>query len=201
MSLLLLQGLSGALFGACLFYLLASLLVWRWIRIDGYRLALFMSVAFLVAIVCEVGLGKLYNLVIGRPLWQYRVWPVHDGFTSTLNFIIWPVYGYYWYFLHQVLQAYRVSIRRTWLKGLAAGFDGPLLEILANGFFLLFYGTFYFYYLPGDLRHYTSVQVVPLYMFMGVSLSLIIEYLDARPRRWLYPAGCYLAGLAFVLAG
>ena len=36
-----------------------------------------------------------------------------------------------------------------------------LLEILANGFFLLFYGTFYFYYLPDDLRHYTSVQVVP----------------------------------------
>ena len=201
MSILFLQGLSGALFGVCLFYLLASALARRWIRIDGYQLALFMSVAFLVAIVCEVALGKLYSLTVGKPLWQYRVWPIHDGFTSALNFIIWPVYGYYWYLLHQVLHAYRVQIRRTWLKGLASGFDGPLLEILANGFFLLFYGTFYFYYLPDDLRHYTSVQVVPLYMVMGVCLSLIIEYLNSKPRRWHYPAGFYLAGLGFVLAG
>jgi hypothetical protein len=87
------------------------------------------------------------------------------------------------------------------MKGLASGFDGPLLEILANGFFLLFYGTFYFYYLPGDLRHFTSIQVVPLYMVMGIFLALLIDYLDRRPRRWYYPAGFYLAGVGFVLAG
>jgi NhaP-type Na+/H+ or K+/H+ antiporter len=57
MAILLLQGLSGALFGAALFYLLASLLSRCWIRVDTYRLLLFMSVAFLVAIVCEVMLG------------------------------------------------------------------------------------------------------------------------------------------------
>ena len=201
MSVLYLQGLSGALFGIGFFYLLASLLTRSWMRVDAYRLAMFMAVAFLVAILCEVALGKLYALVIGRPLWQYRVWPIHDGYTSALNFIVWPVYGYYWYFLHRVLQAYRVRIRRTWLKGLSSGFDGPLLEILANGFFLLFYGTFYFYYLPGDLRHFTSIQVVPLYMLMGICLSLVIDYLDGRPRRWYYPTGCYLAGVAFIVAG
>jgi hypothetical protein len=198
---LVLQGLSGALFGAMLFYLLGSLLVRRWIRIELYSLALSMAVAFLVAIVCEVYLGKLYYLLMGKPLWQYRVWPIHDGYTSVLNFIIWPVYGYYIYFLHQVLHARRVVIRPSWLKGVASGLDGPLLEILANGFFLLFYGTFYFYYLPGDLRHFTSVQVVPLYMVMGVILSLLLDYLLAKPPRWHYPAGFYMAGVGFVLVG
>jgi len=198
---LVLQGLSGALFGAMLFYLLGSLLVRRWIRIELYSLALSMAVAFLVAIVCEVYLGKLYYLLMGKPLWQYRVWPIHDGYTSVLNFIIWPVYGYYVYFLHQVLHARRVVIRPSWLKGVASGIDGPLLEILANGFFLLFYGTFYFYYLPGDLRHFTSVQVVPLYMVMGVILSLLLDYLLAKPPRWHYPAGFYMAGVGFVLVG
>ena len=201
MSILFLQGLSGAVVGCCLFYLLASLLTRRWVRVDGYRLALFMAVAFLVAIVFEVLLGKLYHLVVGKPLWQYRVLPIHDGLTSTLNFIIWPVYGYYWYFLHQVLDAHRVRVRSTWMKGVTSGFDGPLLEILANGFFLLFYGTFYFYYLPDDLRHFTSVQVVPLYMVMGVFLALLVDWLDRRPRSWFYPAVCYLAGVGFVLAG
>lgn len=201
MSILFMHGLSGALVGVCLFYLLASLLTRQWIRVDIYQLALFMAVAFLVAIVFEVLLGRLYYLVVGKPLWQYRVLPIHGGLTSTLNFIIWPIYGYYWYFLHQVLHAHRVKIRSTWMKGLASGFDGPLLEILANGFFLLFYGTFYFYYLPGDLRHFTSIQVVPLYMVMGIFLALLIDYLDRRPRRWYYPAGFYLAGVVFVLAG
>ena len=198
---LVLQGLSGALFGALVFYLLGSLLVRRWIRIELYSLLLSMAVAFLVAIVCEVFLGKLYYLLVGEPLWQYRVWPIHDGYTSVLNFIIWPVYGYYVYFLHQVLHARRIVIRPAWLKGVASGIDGPLLEILANGFFLLFYGTFYFYYLPGDLRHFTSVQVVPLYMVMGVILSLLLDYLLSKPQRWHYPAGFYMAGVGFVLIG
>ena len=140
-------------------------------------------------------------LLVGEHLWQYRVWPIHDGHTSVLNFIIWPVYGFYLYFFHHVLQHMAISIRPRWLKGLLSGFDGPLLEILANGFFLLFYGTFYFYYLPDDLRHYTSIQVVPLYMIMGICLALIIEYMQERPRRWHYPAGFYFGGVGFVLAG
>jgi hypothetical protein len=200
-GMLLLEGLSGALVGMSLLYLLAALLARRWLRADPYELLLCMTTGFFVAIVCEVGLGNAYRLLFGTPLWQYRVWPIHAGYTSALNLIIWPVYGYYWYFLHEVLVARRVQIQRPWLRGLAAGLDGPLLEVLANGFFLLFYGTFYFYYRPGDLRHFTSFQVVPLYMVMGVCLSLVIDYLKARPRRWRYPAMFYLAGLAFVAAG
>jgi hypothetical protein len=200
-GMLILQGLSGALVGVVLFYLLGSLLTRQWIRIDTYRLVLSMAVAFLVAVVCEVYLGKLYFLLTGERLWQYRVWPIHDGYTSMLNFIIWPVYGYYLYFLQQVLQQNAITIRPQWLKGLLSGIDGPLLEILANGFFLLFYGTFYFYYLPGDMRHYTSVQVVPLYMVMGVILTVLLEALLRKPPHWHYPAGFYLAAVAFVLAG
>lgn len=201
MAVLLSQGLSGALFGAVIFYLLASLLCWKWIRVDYYELLMAMAVAFFVAIVCEVYLGKLYYQVFGDVLWQYRVWPIHDGYTSVLNFIIWPVYGYYWYFLGHILRTKNIHFKRTWIKGLASGVDGPLLEILANGFFLLFYGTFYFYYLPDDMRHYTSIQVVPLYMVMGVILALLLEYMRAQPRRWHYPAIFYLVGAGFVLAG
>jgi hypothetical protein len=199
--ILILQGLSGALLGFCIFYLLGSLLTRQWVRIDAYPLALSMAVAFLVAVVCEVYLGKLYFLLMGERLWQYRVWPIHDGYTSMLNFIVWPVYGYYVYFFHHVLQQHAITIRPRWLKGLVSGFDGPLLEILANGFFLLFYGTFYFYYLPDDMRHFTSVQVAPLYMVMGVILTLLLDTLLRQPRRWQYPAGFYFAGVGFVLAG
>jgi hypothetical protein len=201
MGILMLQGFSGALFGVCFFYLLACLLARRLIRVDVYELLLYMASAFAVAIVCEVSLGKLYSAVLGKPLWQYRVWPIHEGYTSALNFIIWPVYGYYWYLLTLVLRSMRLDPARHWYKGLASGLDGPLLEILANGFFLSLYGTFYFYYLPDDLRHLTSVQVVPLYSVMGVCLSFLLDFLLKRPRQWRYPATFYMLGVAFVLAG
>ncbi|QMV16994.1 hypothetical protein [Vibrio spartinae] len=195
------QGVSGSLIGVAIFYLLSSLLVKQWVRIDIYQLLLFMAVAFLVAIVCEVGLGKLYYLVMGKPLWQYHVWPIHDGYTSALNFIIWPVYGFYQYCFHHVLTRKNLHLRPYWLMGLVSGLDGPILEILANGFFLLFYQTFYFYYLPEDMRHFTSIQVVPLYMIMGVILTVVLKQLRERPPSWLYPIVFYSAGAAFIFIG
>ena len=171
---LLWQGLSGALFGIVVFYLLGSLLAARFLRLDAYELLLSMAVGFFVAIICEVFLGQLYTWMVGKPLWVYRVWPIHGGYTSALNFIVWPVYGYYWYITSLVMNARGLRFRRHWHKGLLTGIDGPLLEMLANGFFLSLYATFYFYYLPDDLWHFTSVQVIPLYMLMGISLSFLL---------------------------
>lgn len=84
---------------------------------------------------------------------------------------------------------------------LASALDGPILEILANGFFLLFYQTFYFYYLSDDMKHFTSLQVVPLYMIMGVILTAVLKHLRERPPRWIYPMVFYAAGVAFILVG
>lgn len=193
--------MSGAIYGMLLFYALASLAKGRLVRLEPYRLLLYMSVAFLVAVICEVGLGMLFELMMERRLWEYRVWPIHDGHTSALNLFIWPVYGYYLYLLADVLREYRLNLGRRWYHGLLCGFDGPLLEILANGFFLLFFGTFYFYYLPGDLYHLTSVQAVPLYMLSGILLTLLLRRIDALPRNWFYPVICYGSGCGFILLG
>jgi hypothetical protein len=38
-------------------------------------------------------------------------------------------------------------------------------------------------------------------MVMGVILTLLLETLLRKPPRWQYPAGFYLAGVGFVLAG
>ena len=51
------------------------------------------------------------------------------------------------------------------------------------------------------MRHFTSIQVIPLYMVMGVILTLLLEPLLKKPPRWHYPALFYLAGVGFVLAG
>ncbi|NVK73106.1 MAG: hypothetical protein HWE24_06460 [Oceanospirillaceae bacterium] len=197
---ILLQGLSGVIIGLGLFYLLGSMLLKQWIRLDAYQLTLSMGVTFLVAIVCEISIDRLYFSIMDKPLWLYHVWPIHQGYTSGLNFIVWPAYGFYLYLVHKVLVSKRVLLRPRWLHGLLSGIDGPLLEILANGFFLLFYGTFYFYYLPDDMGHYSSIQVIPIYMLVGVVLSLILDHLRRYPRNWLYPSVSYVmaVGVMFV---
>lgn len=103
-----------------------------------------MAVTFFVAIVSELSIDTLYFLVMEKPLWLYHVWPIHNGYTSLLNVIVWPAYGFYLYIMYQVLASKGVLLRPYWQQGLLSGIDCPSLKILANGFFLLFYGTFYF---------------------------------------------------------
>ena len=67
MGFMLLQGLSGALFGVFFFYVLGSLAVRRFLTIDWYELLLIMAASFLVAVVSEVALGKLYYYLFGTP--------------------------------------------------------------------------------------------------------------------------------------
>ena len=40
-----------------------------------------------------------------------------------------------------------------------------------------------------------------VHILMGVILTLVLDTLLRQPRRWHYPAGFYLAGVGFVLAG
>ena len=56
---LLLEGLSGALVGIGLLYLLGVLAAGRWLDADPYELLLCMAAAFLVAVVCEWGSAGL----------------------------------------------------------------------------------------------------------------------------------------------
>lgn len=192
-------GISAGLYGVAVIYIVASLIAGQFLRLRAYDLLLNMSAAFLVMVFCEVGTAYFYNTVMGRAFWMYRVWPVHGGYTSGLSIMIWPIYGFYLYLLAEVLRVRGFAHGNRWHHGVFSGVDGPVLEILANGFFILFFGTYYFYYFPTDMRHFTSIQVVPFYMAAGVMLTLILRYLRSLPHNWLYPTVLYVAGCVFVL--
>lgn len=183
-------------------YMLHRFLARQPLKLNPYDIMLFMSGSFLIASIFEVALGNLHTQLFGWRLWEYRVFPNHDGYGSYLGPLFWPWYGFHLYLFHQVLQIRKQYLfKTTFLKGACSGLDGPLLELLANGLFLLFSGGFLFYYTPSDLGHLTSISVMPHYMIGGIILAYALKFLSRAEKHWALPATLFGAGLGFVFIG
>lgn len=176
----------------------------RWLRRDAFiidigHIALYAATVFMVAVVSEVIVNSTYENLVGHKLWQYRILPLYEGDISLLSFIIWPIYGVHLYFFRQVLNQRLTGHRDSdLLYAVIIGLDAPLFyEVCGNLLFLGLLNEYYAYYIPGELFHLTSIQVVPVYMvFIYLGLKLLGWLLSARLGRW--PWLVYLMGLAVV---
>lgn len=184
-------------------YLLYCLLAGRWLRIDPYSLLLNMAGAFLVMSIMEASFGFMHAEFFGWRLWEYRIFPNHHGYGTDLGPMTWPWYGFHFYLFNEALHRRRLVLhqRGALIKGSITGLDGPLLEIIGNGLFLLLFGQYVFYYFPGELGHLTSVLVMPYYAAAGIVLVLVMRALGQAERSWGLPAALYFIGICFVVVG
>ncbi len=171
--------------------------------IDGYRLALTSSAVLLLAIIAESLINPVYELWFGSKLWEYRVFPLHDGNVSALAVIVWSAYGVHLYFTRQSLDR---KLGRRWnstgTKALIVSFEAPFIfEVGGNLLFLQLAKNYYAYYLPTDVYHLTSFQVVPVYIFCIFFGLLILRLLERLPRIRLLPPVLFMGGIAYLLAG
>jgi hypothetical protein len=197
---------AGLLF-MLLFPSVSFLLNRRWCKgelvIVRNEIMLLATLVFVLAIICEATLNPLYESLFGEKLWVYRVFPLHDGNVSALAALVWTSYGVHLYFLNQSLDRWLGdNPRRNYLKAMLIGAEAPLVwEVLGNGCFLLTVGEFYAYYLPGELFHFTSVRVIPLYM-LCIYLGLqVYEHLRTRALGWEWPAGFFASGTVILGLG
>jgi hypothetical protein len=201
------SGLFAALvFAVCLVglsYTFNRQLIGDRLTLDGYRIALSASAVLLLAVLAESLINPLYQLLAGQKLWEYRVYPLHDSNVSALAALVWTAYGIHLHFTHQTLTL-KLTGRWNSKFGKSAVFalEGPLLfEVTGNLIFLVLAGRYYAYYLPGELGHLTSVQVIPIYglcIFIGL---LVLDVLEKLPRRVQLPAVLFAAGSAWLLSG
>ena len=141
---------------------------------------------FLCAVSLEIGLDTLWVRVFGEPLWLYRVWPVHGGYTSGLGLVLWPMYGAFVHSLHHALKARWPLLHGVAPRAALIAVEAMVLEVAANLYGLLSFGCFIFYYTPGDLHHYTSFAVLPPYLaagFLGVWVLDRLEHVN-YPAVW-----------------
>lgn len=184
-------------------YLINNRLLHGRLNTDVYRIALSASTVLLLALIAEATVNPVYTSLTGHKLWEYRVLPLYDGNVSALGLLVWTAYGVH---LHFTLQTLKARLPRRWRgasgQALVIGFEAPLIaEVSGNLVFLLIAGEYYAYYLPADVFHLTSFQVVPIYMICVFVGLVVLELLEKLPRRIELPPLIFASGAAFLFAG
>lgn len=199
----LVAGIIFSLILICVSFSLNRWLLGRKCEIDVYNMALTASAVLLLAVVAESLVNPLYTLYVGNKLWEYHIFPLHDGNVSALAVVVWSAYGIHLYFTRQTLQEkLPARWRNNYGKALIIGFEAPFVfEISGNLTFLHLSDRYYAYYLPGDVGHLTSFQVVPVYVLCVFVGLVVLAALERLPRRRVLPSTLFAAGVAYLLAG
>ena len=170
---------------------------------DVGQIALLAALTFAAAIVCEAVVNPMYAAAFGEKLWEYRQLPLHDSNVSALSVLIWSSYGVHLYFVDQTLDRWFAHrSRRRLLKACIVGVEAPLIwEVCGNAVFLALLGDYYAYYLPGELAHFTSVRVIPVYIVCVYVGLLIYERLRCQAHVIRIAALCFVGGASFLALG
>lgn len=201
--MVLLTGIIFSLLLVTLSYSINRRLLGAELTLDFYRLALTASSVVLLALIGESLINPLYTAWFGQKLWVYRIMPLHDGNVSLLGSMVWAAYGIHLYFTLQTLSCKLPRrLNNNAVFAIIIGFEAPfVLEILGNLLFLKLLGEYYAYYLPEDIWHLTSIQVVPVYIFCLFVGLRILNALEKLPRKPVLPPALFSAGVAYLMTG
>lgn len=163
-----------------IFYLGNCLFARKIIRIEPRMAALYASTMMLIGTFGEVFANRLYEVVVGHPLWTYEVAPVHHGLTSQYAFFLWGIYGLHIYLLHGALDGKRINSEKYmryffWIEGV-------VIEFIVNVLFILCFQRYLFYYPANDLWHITSVQSLPAYFVASFVIVSALRNFKKNPR-------------------
>jgi hypothetical protein len=189
---------SLILFGLMWFvilYLINAAIAKKFKKIDAQIAALYFFTVAMIGLFGEIFLDTIYNYFVGQPLWRYNILPIHGGYTSIFAIILWGLYGFHLYMLHDTLGS-RWSIYKTKHLVLIFGLEALIIESLLTISAKLLLGEFMYYYYPGDLWHVTSIQNLPFYFICGFVILKTIPRFKADPQFFILMS----SALTFVIA-
>ncbi len=170
-----------ALIFLLIFYVCLCIYAKRTLVPNYKQLFLYVTLFSLFGVVGEVLVNTSYQIVLGTPLWEYRLFPAHHGNICYYFLFVWGSLGFYKYFTDSLFIKKETS---EFKLGLLMGSEAIFLELLYNGLFYLCFGEFIFYYLPanlGPLSHFSCIQVIPFYFMVGFALTKLIKAHAAIP--------------------
>ncbi len=155
------------------------------------------GLTFLCAAPLEILVDSAFFRVTGQPCWEYRVWPIHMGFTSGVGAVMWPMYGAFVYAFHGALRARdEFPALHGWVgRAALIAVEAMTLEIAANAYALIGFHTFYFYYWPGDLLHYTTMAILVPYFVCGLVGVAALDCVERLPWPVAVGVGSWIAGV------
>jgi hypothetical protein len=155
-----------------------------------------------VAAAFEFAIDHAWVLVTGEPAWRYLVAPTHGGYTSAVGLVMWPMYGAFVAALHHAVAGRpRLAILHSpWGRAALLAVEALALEIAANLYALLAFGCFFFYYLPNDLLHFTTIRIALPYLVAGRVGVAALDALERHPQRLGIGLAAWVIGAAFVVS-
>ena len=144
------------------------------------KLTVYISTMAALGLFGEIAFDTVYQVVFGRPLWLYHLFPIHGGFTSFYSLYLWGAVGAHLYFQHGILAKRSITSVHTfagifWIEAI-------FLEALVNLSYLAFSKDYIYYYLPSDLWHITSLQALPFYLLAGYITVVALKHANRLPR-------------------
>ena len=156
-----------ALLWLVIIYLLNAIIAKRFKKIDLKIALIYFFTVAAIGVFGEIFLDSVYNYFVGNPLWEYKILPIHHGYTSAYAPVIWGLYGVHLYLLHDTLSK-KWSISRSRYLALIFSIEALIFEALLTISSKFLLGDFMYYYYPGDLWHVSSFQNIPFYFICGV---------------------------------
>lgn len=160
-------------------YIFNCILTKSFCKIDIKIAILYISTVAFIGLIGETFVGSIYNCLFGLPLWQYQALPIHNGHTSYYAPIIWGVYGFYLYLLHDHLVSKKGYSDNKLMVMFSV--EAMVIEALVNISFLLIFGHYLYFYSPNDLWHFTSIQTFPFYFIAGFLITRTIKRFKQDP--------------------
>lgn len=161
-------------------YLFNSVVARRFKPIKLKPALLYITTVAMIGVFGEIFVDSVYAFFVGNPLWHYNILPVHHGYTSEYAVVLWGIFGFYLYLMHDSLQKWSISRRRH--LSLIFAFEALVLEAIVVLTSKPFLGEYVYYYYPGDLWHISTVQNFPFYLICGYAIVSAIRRFKADPR-------------------
>lgn len=178
-------------------YIFNCLVARKIIIINWPKALLYISSTAMLGMIGEITTDTIYRAITGKLLWTYHVLPIHNTYTSKYSFFLWGLVGFHVYLLHKTLKSRGVSSLNK--LALIFCFEAIILDGLINLSFLVAFGDYIYYYLPGDIFHLTSLQTLPCYLIAGYVAVIMYNTFERKQTLFTTLSICAAALIAFIL--
>lgn len=187
---------------AVLIFVLGTIVAGRIPRPNPRRLLVYMAVVLLLGVVLEILINSAAEALIGRKSWEYMVWPRHGGHNSGLAIFAWPLYGAHLCLLEDGLRARGLWPKTNLPLAMVMAFDAMVMEVVCNVFSITVFGTYYFYYLAPDLKHFTTGEIYIPYVLSNLVVLGCVHAVQRARYWWLWcVVSCVLAVVVLFYVG
>ena len=168
--------LCYGLFLIVLFYSTFSIIRRSKISLEKNELTYHVVLYMLFGLTGEEVVNTGWKLFFNSPLWEYKLYPIHNGNVSLFFFQIWGIFGFYTYIRNKAFPSIN-DLKLSYIT-LLSGIEAIFIELIVNVPYYYLFNDYIFYYYPANLgffSHFSCLEVIPFYIAISITTRRLIN--------------------------